>query len=390
MKSYILSRSVRRSSLYFAIWLFVASAIAFGWSYAKDQPPFELSLTLPTKGGVTALAWAPDGKSLATVSGGGQSITIWAADGTRLRELPRLNAYVSRSLSFFGSGDFLLTPPKGDLSDEDQMAFTLWNTMTGAAIRNVEGPEQGKGRPYNHPMEYVISPDARMVATSWNYGPIRIYETSDWTIMRLIHPPSVWTVAPPPNIVAENFSTNITSLAFSPDSKLLAMGTSGRVLLADLSRPEGVPTSLVLFSDVFNNKNETTITASVSAMAFSPDGKMLAAGITVSLDRWGHGLNLVKVVRLEDHGFMVAYSDPPEYVSQMSWSADGVNLAVATGAEVHVYTPLTPASRPFVLKFGSGIVPGSVTSLGFSPDGSRLAVAHGDEVRIFRKYSLAN
>lgn len=376
MKRFAFSGSARRSSLYSAIVLFVVSAIVIGSSYAKDQLPFELALTFPTKGSVTALAWAPDGKNLATVSDSGQSLTIWRADGTRLRELPGVNVYVSPSLSFLGSGNLLLSPRQVDALSEKPLTLTLWNTATGAAVHHIDGP--------GSPAEYVVSPDGKMVAARWFNMPILVYDTRDWTIMRVIHPPSVWTVAPPPNIVAENFPANITSLAFSPDSKLLAMGTTGRVLLTDLTQPDAVPISLFLFSDAFNNKDETTKFASISALAFSPDGKMLAAGITVSIDRRGGALNLVKIVRLEDQGLVVAYNDPPEYVGQMSWSADGAHLAVATGAEAHVYTPLTPALRPFVLKFGSGSVPGSVPSLSFSPDGSRLAIAHRDEVKIFR------
>jgi WD40 repeat protein len=155
------------------------------------------------------------------------------------------------------------------------------------------------------------------------------------------------------------------SVAFSPDGKTLAAGDGGSsATLWDVSHPARPrQLSQPLAGD-----------SSLAAVAFSPDGRILAAGD----DNVGGSVRLWDVsdpARPRMLGRPLTASDG---VAAMAFSPDGKTLAAGDGdGTVQLWNVTDPArprklGRPLAAGNGNG-----VSSLAFSPDGDILAV--GDD-----------
>ncbi len=94
-----------------------------------------------------------------------------------------------------------------------------------------------------------------------------------------------------------------TAVAFSPDGKILAMGLGDLIKLIDVSTGQELDTPL---------KNKTP----ASALAFSPDGKILASG-------WGKEIALWDFVTRKEIGTLKGHSD---WISSVTFSSDGRRL----------------------------------------------------------------
>ncbi len=144
---------------------------------------------------------------------------------------------------------------------------------------------------------------------------------------------------------------SVTSVAFSPDGKTLASGsTDDTIRLWNMATHQPIGQPL---------KGHT---GSVTSVAFSPDGKTLASG---SFD---HTLRLWDVATRRPIG--QPFSGQSALVASVAFSPDGKTLA-SGGADgtVRLWDVAThqPIGQP--LKGHTG----SVTSVAFSPDGKTLA-----------------
>jgi WD40 repeat protein len=335
---------------------------------------------------ITALAYTPDGRSL--VSGGGDgAVKVWDV-ATRLDPniLTGHKGWLS-SLAFSPDGKTLAV---ADVLDN---TVKLWDLATR---------QQVVLRGHKNPVWCVaFSPDGQTLASG---GVLEL----DGGGVRL------WDV--PGQKLATRFQLEhdiyVSSVAFSPDGKLLLAGeTGGRVAVWDLTSKQktGVkdlngtglhfsPNGRLLAASLGNAVRLWDVAtwqpvaelkgdnAAVIGLAFAPDGKTLATGDAVGTLRLWDVAQKREVASRRTHASETsigrAHSGP-----SLAFSPDGRRLATSgPGSAVKLWAvaPRTE-SIPFhgdvtllqeVANFtGHG---GPVTCVAFSPDGNTLASASTD------------
>jgi len=152
-----------------------------------------------------------------------------------------------------------------------------------------------------------------------------------------------------------DFSEWITSVAFSPDGKLIAAGSYDEFAL------------LAPSSDTPAKKLKTK-TGFAKAITFSPDGKLLAVGGYQSLQLWNVD-TLERVGAFEGHG---------GYVTGLSFSPDGQTLASSSEDEMIRLWDVAGGMTTRTITGHSF----PVMDVAFSPDGTMLASAAGDATRV--------
>ena len=150
------------------------------------------------------------------------------------------------------------------------------------------------------------------------------------------------------------FNSWVTSVAFSPDGKLLAAGAKDAVQLIDVETKSIV-------------REVVTKSGQVRAVAFSPDGKVLATGSYQNVSLWNAATGeLVKAIK-----------GHRAYVTSLAFSPDGSRLATACEDEIARVWKLDGDETPLLFKEHK--LP--VTGIAWSPDGKRLATSAGDDTR---------
>ena len=150
------------------------------------------------------------------------------------------------------------------------------------------------------------------------------------------------------------FNSWVTSVAFSPDGKVLAAGAKDAVQLIDVETKSIV-------------REVATKSGQVRAVAFSPDGKVLATGSYQNVSLWNAATGeLVKAIK-----------GHRAYVTSLAFSPDGSRLATACEDEIARVWKLDGDETPLLFKEHK--LP--VTGIAWSPDGKRLATSAGDDTR---------
>jgi WD40 repeat protein len=199
------------------------------------------------EGGIYGLAFAPGGLVLA--SGGPDKIVrLWdTATGKEIRRLIGHREAVY-AVAFSSAGDLLASgSPDGEIR--------LWHAGTGKAIRSVKVCTPKTWANQMHGVSTLaLSPNGKILAagTEWSEDgrAVSLWDTATGKLLRLL-----------PGYEEESY---ITSLAFTPDGRLLAVGAS---------------TSPLRLWDVATGKRVYELPErGVTAVDFSKNGKALAAG----------------------------------------------------------------------------------------------------------------
>lgn len=150
------------------------------------------------------------------------------------------------------------------------------------------------------------------------------------------------------------FSSWVTSLAFRPDDRQLAIGLKDSVQLVD-------PESRAVQREI------TVKVGQVRALAYSPDGKLLVIAGYQKCGLWN-----------PDNGQLVRELNGHRgYVTGVAWSPDGQRLV--TGCEDEAARVWDLSSEAPVQQWkGLGL---PVNGVAWSPDGRRIAAAIGDDLR---------
>ena len=283
--------------------------------------------------------FSPDGKHLAELKMGGNSITLWDVNtGKKIKELDEVSGR-ARTLAFSPEGHCLglsCTPdPEYDtveLWDEEKRAsFThsgfvitvamspngtflatggidkrvkLWHVETQRCFHTLSGHIGGI-------VSLAFSPDGTLLVSAggenWEQqthadGTTLSYAVGDSPVDKTA---KVWEVATGKNIATLESSGVVRGIAFSPNGKHLATGMSKTVTLWDTKTWQPIA---------------TLDTVDFESLAFSPDGSRLLIG-----GRWPK--QRIQIWDVETRKLIVELSGHKSDVESFAFSPDGRLLA---------------------------------------------------------------
>jgi WD40 repeat protein len=275
-------------------------------------------------GEVLSVAFAPDGKTLASGSAD-NTVKVWdAATGTLLRTLSGHTDAVN-SVAFSPDGSAIA-------SGSADSTIKLWDAASGALLHTLTGHEKAVA-------SVAFSPDGKVLASgSWDKT-VKFWNTTTYAHRN-----------------TPAFHTSfVFCVAYSPDGDTLASGSQDRrILLWDAATrmvPSGGPLEHA---------------GAVESVAFSADGRTLASG---SMDN---------TIRLWDPASgmpLRTISGHTDWVRSVAFSADGHILASGSTDKT---VRLWDASSGALLR----ILPahtGAIESVAFCPDGKTLASGSDDK-----------
>ncbi len=376
---------------------------------------------------VNDLAFSPDGALLAAATGnywGINEVRLWqVSDGTLVKTLVGERGYPMLSVAFSPDGTLLaagtyeaaevwrladgalVSTLAGKKKDEEiydvtfsadgktlfsrgSKGFTIyqWQIADGTLLRSLALPTEGAV------FSVAFSPDGTLLASGHADHWIRLWRVADGTLWQSFHHDLTenrrvifalpWlrvSFSPQGDLLAstsENGTMRLwkmpdgqdagsgegwaTGMVFSPDGRLLA-GAGGRVV-GVLSLERGKMVYLLKGHE-----------KDVNAVAFSPDGKILASGAddaTVRLWRVSNG----SLLRTLDKGEWIVLS--------LAFSPDGTLLAAGTGDDISLWR-VADGSLVRTLK-DERIGRGGVESVAFSPDGTLLAASADSAILLWR------
>ncbi|KGO75648.1 NACHT nucleoside triphosphatase [Penicillium italicum] len=319
-------------------------------------------------GAVKSVAFSPDGRLLASGSHD-MTVRLWDPVTGILQQTLKGHSDSVELVAFSPNSPLLA-------SSSDDGTVRLWNIAKGAPQQTLEDHQQTLESHSDPVRSVVFSPDGQLLASSSHEMVVRLWDTATGALQRtlkgicnrVVFSPDgrllasgcggmtvqLWdTVTGALQQTIKGHSDHILSMAFSPDSQLLAScyGSHTKVVLWDTATG-ALQRTLKGHSD------------SVMSVAFSPNSRLLASG---SRDRtvrlWDTATGALQRT-LEGH------SDP---VRSVVFSPDSRLLASGYeyGTRVRLWDTATGALQQ------SWAFKDRITSLEFSQDGSCLSTNLG-------------
>ena len=290
----------------------------------------ECLATLGGHGGeVWQVAIAPDGNALISAGRPGRVKVARLWDLSDGLGAPVLRGHLDevRRAAFSPDGTTVAT---GSLDS----TIKLWDVATNRELKALRGHR-------DKTQDLAFSPDGKMLATSSLDRTVRLWDLATGRSTVLLD------------------GQHVASIAFSPDSKLLAMGMGHWRKLA--------PSKIIIWN-VRSGKQESSLTGHlnpVETVTFSPDGTMLASGA------WHGGVKLWGIATGEEITHLRAHR---AHVTTVRFSPDGKVLATASWDRTVKLWDVATGQSLRVLTGHRASVSGAV----FSPDGQTLATAGWD------------
>jgi WD40 repeat protein len=283
---------------------------------------------------VTAIAYSPDGKRLAT--GGDGRVHVWdAADGRLLQAAAVTEREFVSALHFSADGRALYAAA---ITRDKGVTLTHLDPATGKRVATTVAAPNDRQRLYEP--EARFSPDgARLAVFSEDGARLRVFDTATRKAV----------------FSEKSGNGRVWSLEFRPDGKVLAVGMEhGRVRFIDLATGTAAHECAVGDGIVWS-------------LAFSPDGKDLGAVLSNPVPH--------QVIRFEAATGKVRWSYETDTAKEPAFTADGKAVMYwGTGAgrsDPHRWRRLDAATGKPV---GSGTDTGNGNEVAIRPDGKVMAV----------------
>ncbi len=271
----------------------LATTSASGLVVLRHMPDLKVLRRLHHPGGATTIAFAPDGKRLAT-SGYDGAVRLWdAATGRRIGKLEGARGTVW-TLDYAPGGDRLAA------AGEDGK-IRIWSPADGRLLLTLAGHERNI-------WEVRFSPDGARLASGSFDSTARLWDSARGAALAVL----------------TDHEEAVVGLAWSPDGRRLATGGDD---------------SNILLRNAANGKTERRIDVGNHAykLAFSPDSRWLASAgrargglgtLWHGLTGAGAGGEALRLWRVAD-GALVQAIRMPEDVMHVGFSPDGRWLVAA-------------------------------------------------------------
>ncbi|HEV8484192.1 MAG TPA: WD40 repeat domain-containing protein [Blastocatellia bacterium] len=314
-------------------------------------------------GSVSAVAFSPDGKTLAT-SSSDTTVKLWDTASHELVETLTGHKKPVKVVAFSPDGKTLAT-------GSDDQTVKLWDSASRKEFATLPGHSKSVSW-------LAFSPDGKTLATVSEDSTVKLWDIASRRELATLtgHSGPVWAVA---------FSPDGRTLATSGDDGAVKLwNTASRKELETLKAhqsaiyvvafsPDGTKlatgslddTSNIKLWDAASRRELATLTqsGSVLALAFSPNSQTLA---TVSSD------NTVKLWDTSSHLSLTSDSGP---VVTVAFSPDGQTLATGEDETVRLWD-IASRKQLFTRTANSG----QVRAVAFSPDGKTLATSNDDGI----------